>query len=113
VNELKVQYMKDVADAREIGAEHRKTRDEEEYSILYPKFTEAAKNKASLFKHVAVGHRNLCSMSTFALALVMASLIRRHYVHAPWFRMRTLTKMSKVHGTVRIARAHGGRGMCH
>jgi hypothetical protein len=106
VNEMKLQYEKDVAEMKALGKDLQRTRDDEEYSILYPKFTDTAKNKASVYKHVAVGHRNLCSISSFALALVMASMIRRHYIHASWFKMRTLTKMTKVHGTVRTA----GRG---
>jgi hypothetical protein len=98
VFELRLVYEKDIKNrvARDI---HGEDEEEEDHRILYLLFFEAIQEKAELFKH-AQEYRLLCLMPTFALALVMMSRIRRHYVHASWFRLTPLTKMVGVHGMV-------------
>lgn len=94
INELKMSYEKDAMNLSQTD------REEEDYAILYPTFIEAVNAKAELYKQVSYGYRQLCSIPTFALGLVMASRIRRHYVHARWFRLGTLSDMVNVYGTV-------------
>lgn len=68
-------------------------------SIHFPLFMEMAKMKSEEFKENR-SYGRLCSVPSFALGLVMASRIRRHYTHASWFNITTLTKMLISHGAV-------------
>jgi hypothetical protein len=75
--------------------------DEDNLDILYPAFSSALQAKAKAFIHEG-GYRRLCSVSSFFLGLVMLSRVRRHYTHAPWFKVTMLNEMLKTHGGVSI-----------
>lgn len=68
-------------------------------ALVYPEFTKAAKEAADKFKEEP-DHRRLCSVPSFALGLAMASQIPKHYKHASWFNIETLTEMLESHGAV-------------
>ena len=72
----------------------------EDESVVNRHFQKAAKEAAEKHKE-GRGYRQLCCVETFALGLVMASRIRRHYTHAPWFKITPLARMLHVHGVVR------------
>lgn len=73
--------------------------DEDDPRVLYPKFSSALAVKAQRFVGEG-GYRRLCCVSSFFLGLVMLSRVRRHYIHAPWFRVMMLNEMLKHHGGV-------------
>jgi hypothetical protein len=73
---------------------------DEDYEVIYPQFMEAVGKKAEKYKSTTQGYCQLCSLPRFALALVMASRVWRHYRHAVWFRMAPLKSMVEVHGGV-------------
>jgi hypothetical protein len=76
-----------------------RTRDDD-YEVIYPLFMEAVAKKAEKYKSTTQGYRQLCCLPRFALALVMASRVWRHYRHAEWFCMPKLKNMVEVHGGV-------------
>ncbi|KAI9442816.1 hypothetical protein BJY52DRAFT_1194722, partial [Lactarius psammicola] len=99
--ELLIEVVDELKDAYEIDLAKRGDRARNlDAAALYPTFMNKAKEKAALFKdsRASVGHRRLCSVPSFALGLVMASRIRRHYTHALWFNVQTLTTMLDSHG---------------
>lgn len=75
-------------------------------ATLFPEFTKVAKGKVEEYKGYkdphGLGYQRLCSVPSFALRLVMASRIRRHYIHAPWFKIKNLTRVLEAHGAVRM-----------
>jgi hypothetical protein len=71
-------------------------------ATMYPDFSKLAIEKAEEFKEEG-GFGRLLTVPSFALGLVMASRIRRHYTHAPWFNISKLSKMLEEHGAVRGA----------
>jgi hypothetical protein len=73
---------------------------EEDSRRQYPKFMEALKEKAEAYKYVSTEFRKLSCMPSLVLSLVMASRVRKHYTHAPWFKIATLNQMVEVHGAV-------------
>ena len=95
IDELKRKFEKDVKTKAEL------TKDED-YRIAYPLYALKIKEKAEKFKCVNSGFRKLACMPTFMLGMVMASRVRRHYVHAPWFKASSLVKMVDVHGAVSV-----------
>ncbi|KAH9023469.1 hypothetical protein EDB84DRAFT_1440954 [Lactarius hengduanensis] len=70
--------------------------------VSYPAFMKLAKDKAEKAEESkeTPAHRRLCSVPAFARGLVMASRVRRHYTHAPWFEIGTLSKMLDSHGAL-------------
>jgi hypothetical protein len=72
---------------------------EDDLAVLYPAFSRALQAKAKAFINEG-GYRRLCSVSSFFLGLVMLSRVRRHYTHAPWFKVTMLNEMLKTHGGV-------------
>ena len=90
-------YEYDLADAEaKAGAKGRK-----KFASVsdFPKFGQAVKQKAIEYKEVA-GYRRLCSAPSFTHGLVMAARVKRHYTHAPWFKIQTLLEMLASHGAV-------------
>jgi hypothetical protein len=75
--------------------------DEDDLDVLYPAFSSALQEKAKAFINEG-GYRRLCSVSSFFLGLVMLSRVRRHYTHAPWFKVSILNDMLKTHGGVSV-----------
>ena len=96
IDSLKDELEKDIRALKEQGESL-----EEDYEVLYPNFDKMVQHKADKFKQNSAGYRQLCCLPRFALALVMASRVWRHYRHAVWFRMAKLKEMSEVHGGVR------------
>jgi hypothetical protein len=72
----------------------------EDYRTNFPRFYRATKEKSELCKNDA-GYRKLLCVPMFTVGLVMVARIRRHYTHAPWFRVPKFQKMLDIHGTVR------------
>jgi len=72
---------------------------EEGESFVNSHFQKAAKETAEKHKE-GFGYRRICCVEMFAFGLMMASRIRRHYTHAPWFKVRQLMRMLDVHGVV-------------
>ena len=70
------------------------------YLEMFPIFHAVSKTKAERYNQESSGFRKLACLPTMMLALVMASRIRRHYVHALWFRIGMLERIVKVHGAV-------------
>jgi hypothetical protein len=75
--------------------------DEDDLEVLYPTFTQELQVKAKMFMGEG-GYRRLCCVSSFFLGIVMLSRIRRHYIHAPWFKVTILDNMVKYHGGVGV-----------
>ena len=73
----------------------------EDVSKRYKEFMKATAEKAEEYKApTRKAFRKLVLMPMFTLAMVMASRVRRHYTHAPWFKVSTFYKMAEVHGAV-------------
>jgi hypothetical protein len=91
-------------DAIELDLKSLKDRDrgnEEDPTILYRNFMRAVKEKEEEYRDKELsGYKRLFCVPSFALGLVMASRIRRHYTHSSWFKISSLNQMLKVHGTV-------------
>lgn len=75
-----------------------------DYQTSCPTYIEAVKAVALKFKSVNSGFRKLALVPSFMLALVMASRIKKHFIHAPWFKATTLLKWLDVHGGVSARR---------
>jgi hypothetical protein len=71
-----------------------------ELRVKYPEYWGRLEKLKTKFKGVNAGYRRLMCMSTFVFGLVQASRVRRHYLHAPWFRVSHFNKMAVVHGGV-------------
>jgi len=96
VRVLRDKYREDLEDAARDGKE----RDEErEIAVQYPKYAQAAKEKAIKYKDMA-GYKRLLAVPSFTLGLVMVTRVRRHYQRAPWFKVATLGHMLENHGAV-------------
>jgi hypothetical protein len=95
LTQLKREFLKDLRKNTE-----RESEEHEDLRVKYPKYTEKLNTFAKKYKNVNMGFRRLTLMPTFMLGLVMASRIRRHYQHAPWFRVGVFNKMAEVHGAV-------------
>ena len=96
VQVLKDQYEEDIKDAEGRGEDRDK---EKEWSLLYPKFTLAAKMKAEKYKNM-VGYKCLLAVPSFTLRLVMVSQLRQHYQWAAWFKVAILSSMLENHRAV-------------
>jgi hypothetical protein len=69
--------------------------------ILYQNFMRAVKEKEEEYRDKELsGYKCLFYIPSFALGLVMASHIWRHYTHSSWFKILSLNQMLKVHGMV-------------
>lgn len=96
VDDLVVPYDEDVA--AHSGPINRK---ESDLEILYPRYMKAAGQKALDYKESQDrGPRRLCLVPSFTLSLVMVSKIKKHWVHAPWFKVVELCRMLEKHGAV-------------
>lgn len=85
----------------------RPSKGEDDPKTLYPSFSEELKNKSNEFKDTK-DYRRICCVESFMLGLVLISCARRHFTHAPWFRVTPLSAMIDVHGGVRLnARCSG------
>jgi hypothetical protein len=73
---------------------------QEDFKIKYPDFVRKVVSKSTVLKRKSIGYRQICCLPAFAFGLVMASRIPSHYTHAPWFKIKTLSNMINVHGTV-------------
>jgi hypothetical protein len=74
---------------------------DEDTSKRYKEFMKATAEKAEEYKvPTKRAFRKLVLMPMFTLAMVMASRVRRHYSHAPWFKVSIFYKMAEVHGAV-------------
>jgi hypothetical protein len=93
IEELKDAYELDM---RNVTALNRK----EDVTFKLKGFVEKVNKKAKGFLPAEHRYRHLCSVTSFVYALVMASRVRSHYTHAPWFKLRALGDMLDVHGTV-------------
>ena len=95
VDRLKIQLLRDIENlpSRE---EFEDYRDKEKF----PEYAKAIAAMADKYKSVNGGFRKLALVPSFMLALVMASRVQRHFVHASWFRVTPLLKMVDVHGGV-------------
>jgi hypothetical protein len=96
IDELKIQFNEDLQ-AR--TAKGDSLGEDEDYAD-YEGYSTLLKKKADLFIGVNSGFRKLACTKVFMLGLVMTSRVRRHYVHAGWFRVNSLAKMVEVHGAV-------------
>ncbi|KAH9019230.1 hypothetical protein EDB85DRAFT_1896816 [Lactarius pseudohatsudake] len=96
VDELKDAYEADIDMQRE------QPNLDKDLDASYPAFMKLAKDKAEKAEESkeTPAHRRLCSVPAFARGLVMASRVRRHYTHAPWFEIGTLSKMLDSHGAL-------------
>jgi hypothetical protein len=98
VDDLKDAFEDDIQAQAQNG---RLNPQEHEPETLYPLFMIAAKEKTQEFKESqARGPQRLCSVPSFALALVLVSQTRRHWLHAPWFTIASLCQMLERHGAV-------------
>ena len=93
INKLKWEFKKDLRTKKQLNKD-------EDYWVTYLLFTKCIKLKAEKFKSVNSGFRKLACMPMFMLGMVMASRVRRHFVHAPWFKAGSLVKMVDIHGAV-------------
>jgi hypothetical protein len=92
---LKIALERDIRNKKEKG---EIIRDEDELRVKYPAYTQRLAEMNQKYLGVSAGYRRLTCMPTFMLGLVQASRIRRHYTHAPWFRVTNFNKMLEVHG---------------
>lgn len=72
---------------------------DENFEYKYPNFIKKTAAKALEVKN-AYRYRRIFCVPSFALGLVMASRIRSHYTHAPWFKLTALGDMIDVYGSV-------------
>jgi hypothetical protein len=100
-----LEILDELKDAWELDVETL-TKEEDNLSVMYPGFMKTVQRMAEEYKD-SPRYRKVCGVPSFALALVMASRIRRHYTHAPWFKITTLYKMLDVHGAVSGSAFHG------
>lgn len=93
VDQLKIALMKDLRALpnREFNFD---------FQMSCPTYMEAVEAMASKYKSVNSGFRKLALVPSFMLGLVMASRVRKHFVHARWFKASNLLKMLDVHGGV-------------
>jgi hypothetical protein len=96
IDELRIEFNKDL-EAR--TAKGEVLGEDEDYGE-YDNYSMLLKAKAELFKGVNSGFRKVACTKVFMLGLIMTSRVRRHYVHASWFRVPSLVKMVEVHGAV-------------
>ena len=96
VQGLRDRYNEDLADA---AAKEAWREDDRDVSLMYPKYTEAAKEKADAYKELS-GYKRLLAVPGFTLGLVMVTRLKRHYQRAPWFKVTTLGNMLENHGAV-------------
>jgi len=73
-----------------------------ELRVKYPEYWARLQKINAQYKGVNAGYRRLTCMHTFVFGLVQASRVRRHYLHAPWFRVSHFNKMLQVHGGVSL-----------
>jgi hypothetical protein len=73
---------------------------EEDSCRQYFKFMDIIKEKAKAYKYVSTEFHKLSCMLSLVLLLIMASCMRKHYTHTPWFKIVTLNQMVKVHVAV-------------
>ena len=104
IDRLKIQLLKDIENLPSIE-EYEDYR----YKDRFPEYTKAIEAMADKYKSVNGGFRKLALVPLFMLALVMASRVQRHFVHASWFRVTPLLKMVDVHGGVSAGFAMGIR----
>lgn len=71
-----------------------------DYHLYCPAYLRAVQAMASKYKSVNSGFRKLALVPSFMLGLVMASRVRKHFIHASWFKASNLLKMLDVHGGV-------------
>ncbi|KAI9430720.1 hypothetical protein H4582DRAFT_2063460 [Lactarius indigo] len=99
--ELMIEIVDELKDAYEEDVKLRKDRGKNlDAAAVFQTFMKKAKRKAAAFKESRdrAGYRELCAVPSFALGLVAASWIRRHYTHARWFQVAELVKMLESHG---------------
>ncbi|KAI9445862.1 hypothetical protein H4582DRAFT_2052016, partial [Lactarius indigo] len=99
--ELMIEIVDELKDAYEEDVKLRKDRGKNlDAAAVFQTFMKKAKRKAAAFKESRdwAGYRELCAVPSFALGLVAASRIRRHYTHARWFQVAELVKMLESHG---------------
>jgi hypothetical protein len=72
----------------------------EDFAFKHKDFVKKVEEKAKYFPVGGYRYRHLCSVTSFMYGLVMASRVRSHYTHAPWFKLGALGDMLDVHGTV-------------
>jgi hypothetical protein len=83
---------------------------DEDFNLKYPKFLEMTVIKADKYKRGSSAYRRICCVPSFAFGLVMASRMQTHFTHAPWFKLRSLSEMIDVYGTVSEAVERRRRG---
>ncbi|KAH9048595.1 hypothetical protein EDB83DRAFT_2522862 [Lactarius deliciosus] len=102
--ELLLEIVDELKDAYEadINMQREQPHLDKDVDASYPAFMKLAKDKAEKAEDSkeTPAHRRLCSVPAFARGLVMASRVRRHYTHAPWFEIGTLSKMLDSHGAL-------------
>jgi hypothetical protein len=72
-----------------------------DYRTSCPGYIKAVAETADKYKSVNSGFRRILLIPSFVLALVMASRLRKHFIHSSWFRTSNLIKMVDVHAGVR------------
>jgi hypothetical protein len=72
-----------------------------DYSTSCPGYVQAVSQTADKYRSVNSGFRRILLVPSFVLALVMASRLRKHFIHSSWFRTSNLMKMVDVHAGVR------------
>lgn len=99
---LLLRRTKKIKDAEEKGRSLDDLDDEDnnDYDLKYPSVFNEIAIKADQFKGNSSGYRLICVLPRVAFGLVMASRLRSHYTHAPWFRIGPLKEMVQVHGAV-------------
>ena len=88
-----VEIITELTDELEKDLEGELDAEEDDIQILYPKFYDMLEKKAEKFKGDSSGHRQICCVPSFVLALSMAGRLGRHYKHCRWFttvHMRTI-----------------------
>ena len=83
--------------------EDEEDEEEEEHqglALKYPGYVGRLKIMNKTYIGINSGYRRLTCMPTFMFGLVQASRVRRHYLHASWFRVTNFNKMLEVHGGV-------------
>jgi hypothetical protein len=103
--ELLLEIVDELRDALEEDIRNP-TNEEDDPLTMYPTFMKTLQQKANEYKDIP-RYRKLCSVPSFALALVMASRIRGHYTHSSWFKITYLYRMLDVHGAVSESTMHG------
>lgn len=99
IDQIKIALLKDLRDMRNRPPAI-------DYHNSCPEYNKAVARTADKYRKVNSGFRKIVLVPSLVLALVMASRVRKHFIHSSWFRTNSLMKMIDVHAGVCFHPSH-------